>query len=71
MHPVKPSAGSHINLAADDRLDPRRLAGPVEVDHAEHNPVVGDGHGGLAQLLHPPDQLLNAAGAVQQGVFCV
>ena len=59
--------GGHVDLAADDGLDPLRLAGLVEVHHAVHHPVVGDGHGRLAQLLHPLYQQGNAAGPVQQG----
>ena len=61
--------GGHIHLAADDGLDPLRLARLVEVHHAVHDAVVGDGHGALAQLLHPLDQQGNAAGPVQQGIF--
>ena len=67
MDPVGTAAGSHIDLAADDGLDSLRFAGLVEVHYAVHDPVVGDGHGGLTQLLHPLDQQGNAAGAVQQG----
>ena len=69
VHPVEPGAGGHINLAANDGLDPRPLAGPVEVHRTVHHPVVGDGHGGLTQFLHPLHQLFDAAGAVQEGVF--
>ena len=69
VDPVKAGAGSHIDLAADDGLDPRRLAGLIEVDNAVHHPVVGDGYRFLPQLLHPLDQALDAAGPVQQGVF--
>ena len=64
-----PPPGGHVDLAADNRLDPRRLAGPVEVDHPVHAAVVGDGHRLLAHLLYPLHQLLDAAGAVQQGKF--
>ena len=66
---ILPGAGSHIDLAADDGLDSLRLARLVEVHHAVHDAVVGDGHGALAQLLHPLDQQGNAAGPVQQGIF--
>ncbi len=61
--------GGHIDLTADDGLDPRRLTGLVEVHHPVHDPVVGDGHRLLAQLLHPVHQLFDAAGPVQQGKF--
>ena len=59
--------GRHIDLAADDRLHPRILAGPVEVDDAVHDPVVGDGNRLLADVLYPLHQLFDAAGPVQQG----
>ena len=59
--------GGHIHLAANDGLDALGLTGPVEVDDAVHHPVVGDGHRRLAQLLHPLDQLFDAARPVQQG----
>ena len=69
MHLVKAGAGGHVDLAADDGLDPLFPAGPVEVDGAEHHAVVGDGHSGLSQLPDPLRQLIDAAGSVQQGVF--
>ena len=71
VDPVEAGPGGHVDLAADDGLHPGGLAGPVEVDNAVHHPVVGDGHGGLAQGLHPLDELFDAAGPVQQGVFGV
>ncbi|MPN04411.1 hypothetical protein SDC9_151649 [bioreactor metagenome] len=61
-----PSSGRDIDLAADDGLDARVLAGAVKVDHTVHDPVVRDGAGGLAHLLQDSRQLLNAARAVQQ-----
>ena len=66
---VEPGPGCHIHLTADDGLDARPQAGPVEVHSAEHHSVVGDGHSLLSQLLDPLHQLLDAAGPVQQGVF--
>ena len=73
MDLLKPGAprGADVDLAADDGLDPRRLAGPVEVDHPVHAAVVGDGHRLLAQVLHPLHQLFDPAGAVQQRKFRV
>ena len=61
--------GGHIDLAADDGLDPRLPAGPVKVDCPVHDAVIGDGYRVLPQLLHPLDQQGNAAGPVQQGIF--
>ena len=38
---VQPAAGSDVDLAADDGLDAGLLRGVVELDRAEHVPVVG------------------------------
>ena len=64
-----PAPGGHVDLTADDGLHPRRLAGPVEVDHPVHAAVVRNRHRLLPQVLHPLHQLLDPAGAVQQGKF--
>ena len=69
VHLVKPGAGRHVQLAADDGLDPRLFGGLVEIHAAVHDAVVGDGHRGLAQLLDPLHQRTQAAGAIQQAVF--
>ena len=66
---VKAGAGGHVDLAPDDGLDPRRLAGLVEVDHAVHHAVVGDGHRALPQVLHPLHQPPDAARAVQKAIL--
>ena len=65
---IKPGAAlrGYIDLAADDGLDPLRLAGPVEVDDAVHDAVIRNGAGGLPHGLHNSRQLLDLAEAVQQ-----
>ena len=65
---IKPGAAlrRYIDLAADDGLDPLRLAGPVEVDDAVHDAVIRNGAGGLPHGLHNSRQLLDLAEAVQQ-----
>ena len=68
---VKPGAGSHIHLTADDRLDARLFSCLIKIHTAVHHAMVGDGNGGLAQFLHPVKQLVNAARAVQQAVLRV
>ena len=70
-HLIKPGAGGHIHLTANDRLDARLFGRLVKIHTAVHNTVVGDGNGGLAQLLHAVKQLVNAARAVQQTVLRV
>ena len=69
VHFLEPrtSPGGHIDLTADDGFDSLRLTGPVEIHRPVHHPVVGDGHGGLAQFLYALGQLLDAAGSIQQG----
>ena len=64
-------APGHIDLAADDGLYPLLFALLIKINGAVHHPVVGDGHGGLAQGLYPGHQLPDAAGAVQKTVFGV
>ena len=68
---VKAAALGDVDLAPDDRVDARLLAGLVEVDHAVHHAVVRDRQGLHAQLLGALHQRPDAAGAVQQGVFGV
>ena len=67
VDPVKAGPGRHIDLTADDGLDPLLPAGSVEVHAAVHDAVVRDRHCRLAQFLDPPHQIPDAAGAVQQG----
>ena len=69
MHLVRHPPAGHIHLAADDGLDARGLGSLVKIDAAVHDAVVGDGHSGLAQLLHPVHQAVNPAGPVQKAVF--
>ena len=69
VDPVGHGAGRHIDLAADDGLDARRLGRAVKVNDAVHDAVVRDRHGGLSQLGSPLDKLPDAAGAVEQAVF--
>ena len=55
-----------LGAMTDDRFDPLRLTGAVEVNHTVHNAVVRDGAGILPHLLHDFRKVLDAAGAVQQ-----
>ncbi len=66
---IKAAAGGNVQLTADDGLDPGLFGGLVEIHAAVHHAVVGDGNGGLSQLLHPLHQRAQTAGAVQQAVF--
>ena len=69
---VKAAALGDVDLAPDDRMNARLLAGLVEVDHAVHHApwsvIARDSMpSSLARCTSGPD----AAGAVQQGVFGV
>ncbi|MPM71495.1 hypothetical protein SDC9_118460 [bioreactor metagenome] len=66
VHLVQPAPGGDVDLAANDGLNPGGLGRLIEVDDPVHHAVVGDGHGGLTQLLNARDQAADAAGAVQQ-----
>ena len=66
---VEARARRDIDLAADDRLHARGLRRAVEVDHAVHVAVVGDGDGLLPDLLHARHDVADAARAVEQAVF--
>ncbi len=64
-------AGRQVGFQPDDGLDAGLLGGVVELDHAEHGAVVGDGQGRHVHLLGALDQLLDVREAIQQGVFGV
>ena len=58
-----------IDLAADDRMNAAFLGLLIELDHAVHDAVIGDGAVLHAQLLHMIEQGGDAACAVEQAVF--
>ena len=66
---VKAGARRNVYLAADDRADALGKTRAVKRDRAVHHAVVRDGERRLSQLLGAARELLDAAGAVQQGVF--
>ena len=66
---VKAAPGRHIDLAADDGPDALGKAGLIEGHRPVHDAVVGDGEGGLPQLLGALGDRVDAAGPVQQGVL--
>ena len=65
------TVGRHVQLEADDRPDALVPGGAVELDGAAQRAVVGERHGGHAQLPGPPHELADTAGAVQQRVLAV
>ena len=71
VHPVGAAVGGDIDLAADDGLDTRRLTGFVESHGPVHDPVVGEGHGGLPQLFGARREPLRPARAVEQAILAV
>ena len=68
---VGAAVGGDIDLAADDGLDPRRLAGLEEGDRAVHDAVICEGDGGLSQFPDAGRQPVRPARAVEQAVFAV
>ena len=64
-------ARRHVELGAEDRLDPRFLGGEVEIDPAEKVAVVGERDGRELEVLGLLDQLLELGGAVEQAVLRV
>ncbi len=67
----KARAGGHVDLAADDRLDPRGHGLGVELDGAEHVAVIGYGNRRHFTVLGPLDQVGDLDGAVKQAVLAV
>ena len=66
---IETGAGGNVDFAPDDGLDARLFGCLIKLHAAVHHAVVGAGNGGLAALLHPIHQLIDAACAVQQAVF--
>ena len=62
-------ARRHIDLTADNGLDAGRLAGLIEGHRAVHHAVVRHGEGGHPQLPGALSHPVDAAGAVEQGIF--
>ena len=67
--PILHAAGGQVALHADDGLDAGLCRGPVEVDDAVHDAVVGEGKGGLPQFHGASHQLWDPAQTVKQGIF--
>ena len=65
------AARRDIDLAADDGLDTRGLAGLIEGHRAVHDAVVGDGQRLLPELGSAFGHAVDPARAVEQGVFTV
>src|SRR4051794_11615350 len=63
--------GGHVRFHADNGLDSFLLALVIELDGPVHTAVVGDGDRIHAEIFRPLHQLIDAAGAVQQGVMRV
>ena len=68
---VEARARRDVGLDAEDRLHARLERRRLELVRAEHVPVVGDGDGVHPEVLHLMDQVLDAVGAVQEGVLGV
>ena len=60
-----------VDFAAEDRLDPRTLAGLEEVDGAEEVAVICHGHSGHFQLYRTGDEILDPDSAIEQRILGV
>ena len=69
--PVKTRSGRHIDLTADDRLDPIFSGCPVKIDHAVHDAVVGNRQTVHPQFLRPGGQFFYFTRCVKQTVLCM
>ena len=61
----------HVKLATDNRFDPRLASPGVEIERAEHIPMVGEPHRRAAVLECGLDQIRQPAGAVEQAVVAM
>ena len=65
------AVGRDVGFDAEDRLDPRLLAGDVELDGAEQVPVVGERDRVHVERVHALDQLGHAIAAVEERILRV
>ena len=59
----------HIDLTANDRMDPPFLTGLIKIDDAVHRAVIRDGQAIHPQFLRLADNLVDFRRPVQQAVF--
>ena len=67
--PLAPIARGDVGLHADDRLDAGLFRFLLEVPGAVQIAVIGDGEGGLFELLRAADQVADSIGAIEQRIF--
>ena len=71
LGPLETAPPGHIDLAAQDGLDPLGHTFFIEIHSAIHDAVVRDGQRRLPHVLHMGHQLLDAASAVEETVLCM
>ena len=69
VHLIEPCSLRHIDLAADDRMDPLFAACLIEIHRAVHGAVIGHRKGGHSKLFRALYQRLDTAGAVKQRIL--
>ncbi len=62
---------AYVQLAPDDRLNIHRLRRVIEVNCAKNIAVIGHRDRRHPEFLYPFNQLVNVAGAIQEGVIGV
>jgi len=68
---VKSGIRRHIDLAAQNRIDPCRLRFFIKINHAKHYTVIRDGSRCHAEFFDSFYIFLDFIGTVQQTVLCM
>jgi hypothetical protein len=68
---IQPTPRGDVDLAAEYRLDPGTIHLLVEINGAEHVPVIGHGHGRHTEFQDPITQGPDPYRPIQQAVFSV
>ena len=66
---IKPGTGSHIYLAADNRLYSCGLCCFIKINHTIHHAMIGNGSRAHAKLLHTGYIFFNLIRAIQKRIF--
>ena len=68
---VEPGPRRHINLAAQNGIDPCCLCSPVKINHSIHNAMIRNSRTVHPQLFYTGHIFLDLIGTVQKTVFCM
>ena len=68
---VKPGTRCHINLTAQNRIDPFRSGCTIKINHTKHHTMISDRCTVHAQLFYAAHVFFNLIRTIQQTVLCV